>query len=275
MTSIATPHPRPRQGTPPDEWNAVAEKWIERVPHNLWRRHSDAVNSMLVDRWLPYLMVDRILKTDLFDEAVTGGLYPVLSRHARSVAALDVSRVVIDAASAKYPNLRAYRADVRALPFESDSFDAVVSNSTLDHFDDAGDITSALRELHRVLKPGGTLIFTIDNLRNPVIAVRNLLPYKLTHAARLVPYPVGKTLGPSGANEAVVAAGFDILESTTVMHAPRVVAIPLMNATEKFAGPSMVTKLLRIAMAFEKLGALATRNTTGHFVAIKATKSVR
>ena len=137
MTSIATPPPRARHDSLADEWNAVAEKWIERVPHNLWRRHSDAVNSMLVERWLPYRMLDRILKTDLFDEAVTGGLYPVLSRHARSVAALDVSRAVIRAASAKYPGLRAYKADVRALPFESDSFDAVVSNSTLDHFGDA------------------------------------------------------------------------------------------------------------------------------------------
>ncbi len=273
MTSIAHPHPRAKHDTPPDEWNAVAEKWIERVPHDLWRKHSDAVNSLLVERWLPDRELDRILKTDLFDEAVTGGLYPVLSRHAKCVAALDVSRTVIEAAGAKYPKLRTYEADVRALPFESDSFDAIVSNSTLDHFGDRSDITRALIELYRVLKPGGTLIFTLDNATNPIVAVRNFLPYKLTHAARLVPYPVGKTLSSSDARKAVASAGFEVRECTTVMHAPRVIAIPLMNTIEKIGSVSARARLLDLAMAFEKLAKLPTRNVTGHFVAIRAIKS--
>jgi len=272
MTSVAQAEPRVRRRTPPDEWNAVAEEWLERVPHNLWRRHSDAVNAMLVDRWLPYKMLDRVLKTDLFDEAVTSGLYPVLARHASSVAALDVSRVIIHAAVARYPKLKPYAADVRALPFETDSFDAIVSNSTLDHFETKADIDGALKELYRVLRPGGTLILTLDNAANPVIAIRNILPYRLTHAARLVPYPVGKTLGPARAKNSVSAAGFEVLETTTVMHAPRVLAIPLMNAAEKWGKPALRDALLRIAMSFEKLGRLPTRNATGHFVAIRARK---
>jgi SAM-dependent methyltransferase len=272
MTSVAQAGPRVRRRTPTDEWNAVAEEWLEHVPHNLWRKHSDAVNAILVDRWLPYGMLDRVLKTDLFDEAVTSGLYPVLTRHASSVAALDVSAAIISAAVARYPKLKPYAADVRALPFEPDAFDAIVSNSTLDHFETKADIDAALKELYRVLKPGGTLILTLDNAANPIIAVRNSIPYRLTHAARLVPYPVGKTLGPSSSSKAAISAGFEVLETTTVMHAPRVLAIPLMNAAERWGRPSLANFLLRLAMWFEKLGTLPTRGATGHFVAIRARK---
>ena len=124
MTAVA----RPR-----DEWTEVAEEWLERAPQPLWRRHSDAVNSILIERWLPPGILNRILKTDLFDEAVAGGLYPALSRHARSVVALDISPTVSAAAMTKYPKLGGFSADVRILPAASSSFDAVVSLSTLDH----------------------------------------------------------------------------------------------------------------------------------------------
>jgi len=48
--------------------------------------------------------------------------------------------------------------------------------------------------------------------------------------------------------------------------------IPLMNAAEKWGKPALRDALLRIAMSFEKLGRLPTRNATGHFVAIRARK---
>ena len=272
MTSIAQPEERTEVDTPPREWNSIAAEWLERSRQDLWRRHSDAVNTMLIERWLPWRVLDSVLKTDLFDEAVTTGLYPVLSRHAKNTAAIDVSQTVIDAAAARYPRLRTYAADVRALPFEPCSFDAVVSISTLDHFANKSDIGSALLEIFRVLKPGGTLILTLDNAANPIIAVRNRLPYSLTHAARLVPYPTGKTLNPWRAREVVTSAGFEVLESSAVMHAPRVVAIPLMNLAAKLASPRLKKALLSAAMSFEKFGMLPTRDVTGHFIAIRARK---
>jgi SAM-dependent methyltransferase len=258
--------------TPHDEWTEVAEDWLARAPQSLWRRHSDAVNSILIERWLPRGIVGRILKTDLFDEAVAGGLYPVLSRHARSVVALDVSARVCEAALAKYPGLESFTADVRSLPAESSSFDAIVSLSTLDHFESEDDIAVALRELCRVLKPGGTLILTLDNAMNPVIATRNALPYSLIHALGLVPYPVGTTLTPAGAKTAVRASGFRLLECTAIMHAPRVVLIPLLNTFDHSARRSLRSGLLSAAMSFESLQSLPTRFVTGHFIAIRASK---
>ena len=277
MTAVARPRRarRAKAGVvtePRHEWTEVADEWLEHTPQSLWRRHSDAVNSVLLDRWLPAAMVGRILKTDLFDEAVADGLYLTLARHAQSVVALDISPTVSKAATRKYPSIGAFTADVRCLPAARESFDAVVSLSTLDHFDSEREISHALAELFRVLKPGGTLIVTLDNAMNPVIALRNRLPYSLTHGVGLVPYPVGRTLLPFRARNAVRAAGFDLLEWTAIMHAPRVFAIPLMSALDGHGKTARRRRLLEASMRFELLAKLPTRFLTGHFIAIKARK---
>ena len=209
---------------------------------------------------------------DLFDEAVSRGLVPVLSNYAEHVIAIDVAPTAVGSAARKYPALAAASADVRALPCKSGSFDAVVSLSTLDHFENARDISSALSELFRVLKPNGMLILTLDNGANPIVAVRNALPYALTHAIGLVPYPVGRTLTPGRARAAVTRAGFTVSEMITIMHSPRVLAVPLMSAVEKRAWRSLQDGILRTVLAFERLGSLRTRRLTGHFIAIRANK---
>jgi len=253
------------------EWDGYGQSWTDKNPQPLWRQHSDAVNARLLTRWLPAAPQDRILKTDLFDEAVSGGLYSVLASRARSVSALDVSPAVISSAKRRFKNLAAMGADVRSLPLESESFDTIVSLSTLDHFVEEGDIATSLSELYRVLVPGGVLIITLDNLANPLVALRNALPYRLTHGAGLVPYPVGKTKRASDAVRVVRSAGFDLVDCTTVMHAPRVLAIPLMNALG-LRVPRLQRLASRLAMSFEVMERSPTRWFTGHFVAIKAVK---
>jgi SAM-dependent methyltransferase len=214
----------------------------------------------------------RTLKTDLFDEAVTDGLYPILAERSAAVVGLDVAPAVLVAARRKYAALDVVGADVRSLPFERDSMDCVVSLSTLDHFDAREDIRVALGELHRVLRPGGVLILTLDNLANPVVALRNALPYALTHGVGLVPYPMGKTHGPASAREIVQESGFEVRECTTVMHAPRVFAIPVMNVLGSGTMPRTQRILSRIAMSFEAMQRLPSWKVTGHFVAIRALK---
>jgi len=60
----------------------------------------------------------------------------------------------------------AYRAvvvaDAHRLPFRDRSFAAVLSNSTLEHIPGIGDV---LREIERVLRPQGDLLFTVHNQR--------------------------------------------------------------------------------------------------------------
>ena len=51
-------------------------------------------------------------------------------------------------------------ADVRAIPFRDDSFDAIYSMGTIEHFDET---ERAVEEMVRVLKPGGCAIVGVPN----------------------------------------------------------------------------------------------------------------
>ena len=157
------------------DWDAVAELWQALPPQTLWRRYSDEVNSRLVRDWIP-TGLGTVLKTDLWDEAAGEGLYPELAVHARRVVGVDVSDQVIQAARRRYPDLEAVRAAVQALPLAAASVDAVVSNSTLDHFETHAEIDASVAELARVLRPGGTLLLTLDNPLNPLVAVSKAIP---------------------------------------------------------------------------------------------------
>ncbi len=50
------------------------------------------------------------------------------------------------------------QSDVLSLPFSDESFDAIISTDVLEHIPDA---QNAVKEIHRVLKPGGKVFFVI------------------------------------------------------------------------------------------------------------------
>ena len=109
-------------------WNSFLLHLDDGNP--VWRAHSDMVNRELCSRWIGGKTYDRVLKTDLFDEAVGPGLHPMLSSVAKCVAALDISWHVAKRARDSGGALCA-AADVRQLPFKAESFDLIVCNSTL------------------------------------------------------------------------------------------------------------------------------------------------
>lgn len=255
-------------------WDGMSELWLRERPQRLWRCHSDAVNERLLDRWLPE-RCDGILKTDLFDEAVGTGLVPLLLARSRRVAGIDVAGQIVSSAASKHPGLDARCADVRSLPFRDAEFDAVVSNSTLDHLASIEEIGIALREMRRVLRPGGHLVLTLDNPTNPVLAVRRMLPREWLDrtwrrhgevAVRLLPAPMGATCGIRRLREVIDAAGYTVVESTAVLHVPRAAAILVCDRLER--DRRQHDALLRWLMRFEGLGRLPTRYLTGYFIAV-------
>lgn len=271
----ATPRPRPDASQSDAEyWDVVAGDWAGQERQKLWRVHADSVNSALLRRWLPAATTHagRILKTDAFDEAVGVGLAPFLGEHG-TLTVMDVSAVILEAVSGKYPDVEAVCADARALPFDDGRFDLVLSNSTLDHFPSLADVERGLAELHRVLRPGGTLVVTLDNLANPLVALRNLLPFGLLRRLGLVPVYVGASCGPRRMRRLLEDAGFRVEETTAVMHCPRVVAVPLCGLLDRRPGRRGGRVLLRALSGCEHLGRLPTRFVTGHFVAARAVRS--
>ena len=72
-------------------------------------------------------------------------------------AAVDVAGEAIALARNLVPEAELRVAPLSELPFDSESFDLVVSNDVLQHVPEE-DVELSLGELHRVLRPGGTLL---------------------------------------------------------------------------------------------------------------------
>jgi len=93
-------------------------------------------------------------------------------------------------------------ADMRKLPFEAGSFDAIVSSYAVDHLNREG-VSQALAEAARVLKPGGEfLLILVANDRWAKFAFGPLLSH-------------GGTRGPAWWAGKVKEAGFQVLEEGT------------------------------------------------------------
>ena len=256
-------------------WDEVADSVARARPDPLWRHYSDRVNGALLRAWLPD-HGGTLLKTDLFDEAWTGGFLwdPEQdgSQRAGAAVGIDTSPVVAARALARHPGAPAVGADVRHLPFRDASFRAVISPSTLDHFADRSEIFVALREIHRILAPGSHVVVTLDNPLHPLVALRGL-GLGLWRRLGLIPYRLGVTLRPAELAAALEAAGFEVLRRGAVQHFPRIALIAL----DRLIGRRVRARswLLRRAVAQERLGRFSTKYLTGQFIAVLARRPVR
>jgi SAM-dependent methyltransferase len=266
VEDAASPDPTPTY------WDAIAAEWLASGEGRVWRTISDEVNKRLIGKWFRPASEGRILKTDLFDEATGPGLVPALSGLFGRVTGIDISPSLVDSARTRFPGLSARRADVRALPFRDGEFDAVFSNSTLDHFTESGDIEIALRELHRVTRPGGDLLITMDNPVHPVVAIRNALPARLRSASRMVPFAVGATCGPGRLRSLLQRTGYDVTHMSATFHSPRVLVVLGGYLIDRHTSPATKRRYVRFWSAFERLADLPTCFLTGHFVAAFARK---
>ena len=130
---------------------------------------------------------------------------PKLMAASTHYTAVDKIGSVIEDLGRKYPGGRFLQMNIPPLTgLDDDSFDSVVSFQVIEHIQDD---YLFLKEIHRVLKPGGTAILTTPNrkmslTRNPW-HVREYLPQELkTLAERIFPQVTMK--GISG-NEKVMA----------------------------------------------------------------------
>ncbi|MEJ0017094.1 MAG: class I SAM-dependent methyltransferase [Acetobacteraceae bacterium] len=81
----------------------------------------------------------------------------LLAQVARRVVGVEFSGATVRTAAANFPrdNLHFLQGDARALPLPDAAFDLAVSFETIEHFDRQDEF---LREVRRVLRPGGSLI---------------------------------------------------------------------------------------------------------------------
>jgi ubiquinone/menaquinone biosynthesis C-methylase UbiE len=105
----------------------------------------------------------------------TGYFTRELARSGADIIAIDVSPDLLEIARANSPapNVHYQIQNAYALSYSDAAFDSVVGSSVLHHLD----IEEALREIYRVLKPGGTICFTEPNMLNPQIAIQKNVPW--------------------------------------------------------------------------------------------------
>lgn len=78
-----------------------------------------------------------------------------------NIICTDISSVSIEYGRARYPDLDLRLMDACNLTFGSESFDRCLSFDLLEHLPD---VDAHLREVHRVLKPGGIYLFQTPNV---------------------------------------------------------------------------------------------------------------
>jgi demethylmenaquinone methyltransferase/2-methoxy-6-polyprenyl-1,4-benzoquinol methylase len=96
----------------------------------------------------------------------TGDLAIIAAKAGGDVTGLDFSARMLERARRKAPDLDWMRGDLLALPFEDESFDAATVGFGVRN---VADLSGALEQLRRVLKPGGRLgILEITRPRGPL-----------------------------------------------------------------------------------------------------------
>lgn len=110
-----------------------------------------------------------VLKTDLYVEAKNerDNFLPYLE--IERCVGMDISLEIVKMAKENlmpiFPEMKFVVADVRHLPFKVESFDTVISDSTLDHVP-KNDLSPALLEIKRIMSRRGRFIISLNNIFN-------------------------------------------------------------------------------------------------------------
>jgi len=109
------------------------------------------------------LLPDDMKGTAVLDAGCAAGWYAEqFAKRGAKVTAIDLSPAMVEACRRRLGDqANAFVCDMtEPLPFPDETFDRIVSSLTLHYIDDW---TPTLREFRRVLKPGGSLIYSVHH----------------------------------------------------------------------------------------------------------------
>ncbi|MCC6156578.1 MAG: methyltransferase domain-containing protein, partial [Deltaproteobacteria bacterium] len=108
----------------------------------------------------------------------SGSLSLAVASTGRRVVTIDIAQGVLDNLAANRARLAAefpgmgditpVRGDIEHMPFDDGAFDAVFSEGVIEHWTDKPARLAVMREMVRVLKPGGRLVLFVPNGRHPL-----------------------------------------------------------------------------------------------------------
>lgn len=144
-------------------------------------------------------------------DVATGAGYIAAAAALRGAHAIgiDFSTAQVHVAREHHPDVRFEHADAEALPFDPDSFDAVVNGFGMCHLPNPD---RALREVFRVLRHGGRVAFTVWGTPERAVAFGALYAAVRAHGTMDVGLPVGPNFflfsEPEQSARALLEAGF-------------------------------------------------------------------
>lgn len=164
----------------PNELTIGSAEWSEWVKD--YYRHVETYDWVEVaDRLLgPEAIFHRLRSRDLRAIVARVGTAPFLDagcgtglnlRHLPAGSTgLDINPRNVDVVSRRLPEMHVVLGDVERMPFADGSFQTVICTEVLEHVPDPG---AALREIRRVLAPGGLLLGSTP-ARSPIWRLRFL-----------------------------------------------------------------------------------------------------
>lgn len=105
----------------------------------------------------------------------TGEFTKRIAQTGADITAVDISPDLLEVARSGVTNInvRFYVQNVEKLDFEDGSFDVVIGSSILHHLN----LNPAIKEVYRVLRRGGRVVFTEPNMLNPQIWLERNIPF--------------------------------------------------------------------------------------------------
>jgi SAM-dependent methyltransferase len=175
-----------------------------------------ACERTLLKQFFPELRGRSLFKTDLWDEAKNTEILRWAADQGARPFGVDIAPDVVQEARAVLKNHRPGFAmgDVRALPFGDDSFDLIYSMGTIEHFPE---FYQAVKEIFRVLKPGGTAIIGVPNKRDPFLRP---LMVDLLNRFGLYAYGMEKSFTHGELQGLLRSAGFEIQGQSGILFIP-------------------------------------------------------
>jgi len=257
-------------------WDDISADLQEGQPFNeLLAEQYARVHTELIHRWCPELNGLRILKTDLFAEALCPSrafLWNIMKQNTDLIA-LDISPRIASRAANNIlrheynSRVSTVACDVRNLPFNNNFLDLIISDSTLDHFDREEDIEIALKELVRILKSGGTMIITLDNKGNITDPL-----FELWKTLHLSSFYIGKTYTIKQMLSLMEKLNVEVLDYTAILHNPRFFTKAILSVCGKLTGHKLDNRMRKWLADMDGWETRRTRYLTAQFIAVKAMK---
>ena len=203
-----------------EHWDRVAEQFPDLFPA-VSTQYYRRVEIALLQRTVPSWRGLRVLKLDLWNEAVNTRILHWMQDQGAEVYGLDLSTVTVRRARRNAPSagpaMHLVQADIRALPFASESFDLVYTMGTIEHVEEYRQVVC---DVYRVLKPGSRAIIGVPHFWDPFL--RPLIVGVLELFGRY-PYSPEKAFSWPELRRVVAAAGFAVEQRAGILAIPGII----------------------------------------------------